>query len=134
MIEIRNYIRGEWITIREGRDIEVRSPADQDDLVGKGRLASAREAEAAVAAASEALPAWSRMPAPKRGEIVELESKIAVFKEQHAASLHDMRTLNLTSLERTDRDLDDVEAQIRDLQEDRIVRQAQLEEIRSSTT
>src|SRR5262249_20379870 len=72
MIEIRNYIRGEWIPIRQGREIEIRNPADQDELVGKGYLASAREADAAVAAAAEALPAWSRMPVPKRGEIVEL--------------------------------------------------------------
>lgn len=71
MIEIRNYIRGEWVSIRQGRELEVRNPADQDEVVGKGFLASTREAEAAIAAASEALPGWSRMPAPKRGEIVE---------------------------------------------------------------
>lgn len=71
MIEIRNYIRGEWISLRQGREVEIRNPADQDEIVGKGVLASAREAEGALAAASEALPSWSRMPAPKRGEIVE---------------------------------------------------------------
>jgi acyl-CoA reductase-like NAD-dependent aldehyde dehydrogenase len=71
MIEIRNYIRGEWVSIRQGRELEVRNPADQDEVVGKGFLAATREAEAAIAAASEALPGWSRMPAPKRGEIVE---------------------------------------------------------------
>jgi aldehyde dehydrogenase (NAD+) len=71
MVEVRNYIRGEWISIRQGREIEVRNPADQHELVGKGYLASAREGEAALSAASEALPAWSRTPAPKRGEIVE---------------------------------------------------------------
>jgi acyl-CoA reductase-like NAD-dependent aldehyde dehydrogenase len=71
MIEIRNYIRGEWVSIRQGRELEVRNPADQDEVVGKGFLASTREAEAAIAAASEALPGWSRMPAPKRGDIVE---------------------------------------------------------------
>ena len=49
MIEVRNYIRGEWISIRSGREIEVRNPADQDELIGKGYLASVREAEAAVA-------------------------------------------------------------------------------------
>ena len=69
MLEIRNYIRGEWISVREGREIEVRNPADQDEVIGKGFLASRREAETAIAAAGEALPAWSRMPAPKRGEI-----------------------------------------------------------------
>src|SRR5439155_23152156 len=87
MIEIRNYIRGEWIPIRQGREIEVRNPADQDELVGKGYLASAREAEAAVAAATEALPAWSRMPAPKRGEIVERAADLLRAEQDDVARL-----------------------------------------------
>ena len=87
MIEIRNYIRGEWIAIRQGREIEIRNPADQDELVGKGYLASAREAEAAVAAATEALPAWSRMTAPKRGEIVERAGDLLRAEQDDVARL-----------------------------------------------
>ncbi len=87
MIEVRNYIRGEWVSIRQGREIEVRNPADQDELVGKGYLASAREAEAALAAASEALPAWSRMPAPKRGEIVERAGDLLRAEQDDVARL-----------------------------------------------
>lgn len=87
MIEVRNYIRGEWISIRQGREIEVRNPADQDELVGKGYLASIREAEAAVAAAVEALPAWSRMPAPKRGEIVERAADLLRSEQDDVARL-----------------------------------------------
>jgi aldehyde dehydrogenase (NAD+) len=87
MIEVRNYIRGEWVSIRQGREIEVRNPADQDELIGRGYLASAREAEAAVAAASEALPAWSRMPAPKRGEIVERAGDLLRAEQDEVARL-----------------------------------------------
>jgi aldehyde dehydrogenase (NAD+) len=87
MIEVRNYIRGEWVSIRQGREIEIRNPADQDDLVGKGYLASARDAEAAIAAASEALPAWSRMPAPKRGEIVERAGDLLRAEQDDLARL-----------------------------------------------
>src|SRR5213082_1471789 len=87
MIEVRNYIRGEWVSIRQGREIEVRNPADQDEIVGKGFLASAREAEAALAAASEALPAWSRMPAPKRGEIVERAADLLQAEQDDVARL-----------------------------------------------
>src|SRR5262245_37145880 len=87
MIEVRNFIRGEWISIRQGREIEIRNPADQDDLVGKGYLASAREAEGALAAASEALPAWSRMPAPKRGEIVERAADLLRAEQDDLARL-----------------------------------------------
>jgi alpha-ketoglutaric semialdehyde dehydrogenase len=87
MIEVRNFIRGEWISIRQGREVEIRNPADHDDLVGKGYLASAREAEAALAAASEALPAWSRMPAPKRGEIVERAADLLRAEQDDLARL-----------------------------------------------
>ncbi len=87
MIEVRNYIRGEWISIRQGREIEVRNPANQDELVGKGYLASNREAEAALAAASEALSAWSRMPAPKRGEIVERAGDLLRAEQDDVARL-----------------------------------------------
>src|ERR1051325_306308 len=87
MIEIRNYIRGEWVSIRQGREIEVRNPADQDEVVGKGFLASAREAEAALAAAGDALPAWSRMPAPKRGEIVERAADLLRIEQEEIARL-----------------------------------------------
>ncbi len=87
MTEVRNYIRGEWISIRQGREIEVRNPADQDELLGKGFLASAHEAEAAITAASEALPAWSRMPAPKRGEIVERAGDLLRAEQDEVARL-----------------------------------------------
>src|SRR6266581_1500204 len=87
MIEVRNYIGGEWVSIRQGREIEVRNPADQDELVGKGVLASRREATAALEAASEALPAWSRMPAPKRGEVVERAADLLRAEQDEVARL-----------------------------------------------
>ena len=87
MIEVRNYIRGEWVSIRQGREIEVRNPADQDELVGKGVLASRREAAAALEAASEALPAWSRLPGPKRGEVVERAADLLRAEQDEVARL-----------------------------------------------
>src|SRR5262245_38711451 len=87
MMEVRNYIRGEWISVRQGRELEIRNPADQDELVGKGYLASAREAVSAVAAAVEALPEWSRMPAPKRGEIVERAADLLRSEQDELARL-----------------------------------------------
>ncbi|HEY2384558.1 MAG TPA: aldehyde dehydrogenase family protein [Terriglobia bacterium] len=87
MIEVRNYIRGEWLSLRQGREIEVRNPADPDEVVGKGFLASAREAEAALAAADEALPSWSRTPAPKRGEIVERAADLIRAEQDDLAHL-----------------------------------------------
>jgi alpha-ketoglutaric semialdehyde dehydrogenase len=87
MIEVRNYIRGEWISVSQGREIEIRNPADQDELVGKGFLASAREAEAALAAAGNAAAEWARMPAPKRGEIVERAADLLRSEQDDLARL-----------------------------------------------
>ena len=85
--EVRNYIRGEWISMRSGRAVEIRNPANQDEILAKGFLASSREAEAALAAAAEALPAWSRMPAPKRGEIVERAGDLLKAEQDEVARL-----------------------------------------------
>jgi aldehyde dehydrogenase (NAD+) len=87
MIEVRNYIRGEWVSIRQGRELEVRNPADQDEVVGRGLLATAREADAAIAAATEAQQAWSRMPPPKRGEIVERAADLLRAEQEDVARL-----------------------------------------------
>ena len=87
MIEVRNYIRGEWISVQRGREVEVRNPADLDEIIGKGFLASRGEAEAALAAASDALPSWSRTPAPKRGEIIERAADLLRAEQDEVARL-----------------------------------------------
>lgn len=87
MLEVRNYIRGEWLALREGRELEVRNPANLDEVLGAGYLASKQHAEAAIAAASDALGSWSRMPAPKRGEIVEHAADILKSELEDVARL-----------------------------------------------
>ncbi len=63
----RNYIDGEWI---EGAAFENRNPANTDEVVGLFVRGTARDMEAAVQAAESALPAWSAMPAPARGNLL----------------------------------------------------------------
>src|SRR5215475_798760 len=87
MIEVRNYIRGQWISVQRGRDIEVRNPANQDEIIGNRFLAARGEAEAALAAAGDALPSWSRMPAPKRGEIIERAADLLRAEQDDVARL-----------------------------------------------
>jgi uncharacterized protein involved in exopolysaccharide biosynthesis len=69
----------------------------------------------------------------KRGEIVELEEKIARFKEENAGKLPELLTLNMTVLERAERDLESIETEMQALQQDRIFRQSQLQEIRQGS-
>ncbi len=60
-----NYINGQW---REGAGtFENRNPAATDELVGTFVKGGAGDIAAAAEAAQAAFPAWSRLPAPARG-------------------------------------------------------------------
>jgi polysaccharide biosynthesis transport protein len=65
----------------------------------------------------------------RRAEIVELESRMADFKEAHAGTLPEMMQLNMTVMDRMERDLEGIQTEIRGLQQDRIFRSAQLDEL-----
>jgi aldehyde dehydrogenase (NAD+) len=63
-----NYINGEWIA--SGDTFENRNPADTTELVGNFVKGSAADISAAAAAAGAALPSWSAMSGPARGNIL----------------------------------------------------------------
>jgi uncharacterized protein involved in exopolysaccharide biosynthesis len=68
----------------------------------------------------------------KREEIAAIEARIATFKEQNAGKLPELMVLNMTALERAERELESVQREIRNLEQDRFYREAQLEELRQS--
>ncbi|MGH6914288.1 MAG: hypothetical protein ACREH3_11355, partial [Geminicoccales bacterium] len=49
----------------------------------------------------------------KRGEIAKIEKEIALFKQEHAGSMPDLLVLNMTELDRTTRELEEIAGQIR---------------------
>jgi acyl-CoA reductase-like NAD-dependent aldehyde dehydrogenase len=59
-----NYIDGQWA---KGPTFENRNPANTDEVVGLFVKAAASDVEAAADAAERALPGWSSLPAPARG-------------------------------------------------------------------
>src|SRR5580704_5818817 len=63
-----NYINGEWAS--GTRSFENRNPANTNELVGTFAKASAQDMHDAAAAAADALPAWSAMSGPGRGNIL----------------------------------------------------------------
>ncbi|HET7295075.1 MAG TPA: aldehyde dehydrogenase family protein [Vicinamibacteria bacterium] len=65
-----NYIGGSWRDAASGRTFEDLNPADTDDCLGRFADSGPEDAASAVAAAKAAFPAWKRLPAPKRGEIL----------------------------------------------------------------
>ena len=66
----QNFIGGEFVASSSGKTFERRNPADQRDLVGVFPDSNAQDVQAAVAAAKAAYPAWKKVPAPRRGEIL----------------------------------------------------------------
>src|SRR5580658_4481862 len=63
-----NYINGEWAP--GTKSFENRNPANTGELVGTFTKASAQDMHDAAAAAAAALPAWSAMSGPGRGNIL----------------------------------------------------------------
>ena len=85
----RNLIAGEWRDAASGRTFTSVSPADHDDVVGEFAASGPEDVEAAVAAAAKAFPAWSGMPAPKRGEIL---FRVARLLAEHKEELSRLMT------------------------------------------
>lgn len=83
-----------------------------------------------VAKASTAASFLTEQISASREEIAAIEARIATFKERHAGRLPDMMVLNMTTLERTERELESVQREIRNLQQDQLYREAQLEDIK----
>ena len=65
---IGNFINGEW-SVGSLKTVANINPANEQSL-GEVVVCTKADVEAAVAAAKAAFPAWKRMPAPKRGEIL----------------------------------------------------------------
>jgi alpha-ketoglutaric semialdehyde dehydrogenase len=65
-----NFVGGQWAASAAGRTYERQNPWRPSELVGEFPSSSAEDVHAAVAAASDAFPAWSALPAAKRGAIL----------------------------------------------------------------
>lgn len=72
-----NVVGGEWRGSLSGRTYVKRGPWRPSAPIGEFPASDATDVEAAVAAAAEAFPTWSRTPAVQRGQIL-LEAADAV--------------------------------------------------------
>jgi acyl-CoA reductase-like NAD-dependent aldehyde dehydrogenase len=81
-----NYINGEWVS--RDQTFENRNPANTNELIGNFVKGSAQDVTDAAAAAAAALPAWSAMSGPARGNILFKAADILDKKfEQVAADM-----------------------------------------------
>ena len=62
----RNYVGGAWRESASGETYEKRNPWRPSQVTGIYPASDAGDAQAAIAAAREAFPAWSTLPGPSR--------------------------------------------------------------------
>jgi alpha-ketoglutaric semialdehyde dehydrogenase len=81
-----NYINGEWV--KRASTFDNRNPANTDENVGDFVKGTAQDVEDAANAAAAALPAWSAMSGPARGNVLFKAADILDRKfEQIAADM-----------------------------------------------
>jgi aldehyde dehydrogenase (NAD+) len=85
----QNLIGGDWRPADSGATFTSVSPADHSKVIGEFPASGPVDVEAAVSAARRAFPAWSGMPAPKRGEIL---FRIARLLAEHKEELSRLMT------------------------------------------
>ncbi|HEX2193943.1 MAG TPA: aldehyde dehydrogenase family protein [Candidatus Limnocylindria bacterium] len=85
----KNLIGDRWVPARSGATFTSVSPANHDQVIGEFASSGPADVDAAVAAAKAAFPAWSLMPAPKRGEIL---FRVARVLSEHKEELSRLMT------------------------------------------
>jgi alpha-ketoglutaric semialdehyde dehydrogenase len=79
-----NYINGEWV--KRAETFDNRNPANTDENVGLFVKGTAQDIHDAAEAAAKALPAWSAMSGPARGNILYKAADILDRKFEEVAA------------------------------------------------
>ena len=87
-----NYINGQWEWPQGCGVIESRNPADWREVIGTAPDSPVTVVDKAVGAARDALPAWRRTPAPRRGQLIHEAGMILTREKERLARLvsHEM--------------------------------------------
>ena len=81
----KNYIGGKWVAPSTEQYFENRNPARTGDLIGRFPDSGPADVDAAVRAARQAFPAWSRTPAPVRGDMLRRLGDLLTEKKEEIA-------------------------------------------------
>jgi alpha-ketoglutaric semialdehyde dehydrogenase len=80
-----NFIDGKWVPASSGNTSENRNPADNRELLGIFQRSAEPEVNLAVEAADHAFHKWSRVPAPRRAEILTRTAAILEQRKEEYA-------------------------------------------------
>src|SRR6202162_337391 len=83
----RNYINGKGVESRSTKVVQRRNPANTDEVVARIPLSTRQEMKQAIVAAKAAFPAWREMPAPHRGKILFVATRIMQEQKETLARL-----------------------------------------------
>lgn len=86
VVEIKNYIGGEWVTCSHLQSIVVTNPANGEQLATIPR-STAGEVDEAVAVAKQAQKNWALVPAPKRADYLYAIGQKMKEKKEHLATV-----------------------------------------------
>ncbi|MBI2953699.1 MAG: aldehyde dehydrogenase family protein [Chloroflexi bacterium] len=82
----RNYIGGKWVESKSGNTFESVNPANRE-IIGIVTKSDAADVDAAVEAAARAFPAWRKVPAPRRAEILFRAGQIMLAHKEELSQL-----------------------------------------------
>jgi alpha-ketoglutaric semialdehyde dehydrogenase len=86
-LTVKNFIDGGWTDAEDGARFVSRNPADAREAVAEAPLSGRADLDRAVAAARAAFPAWRRLPAPRRGEILFRVAAILAARKERLGEL-----------------------------------------------
>lgn len=86
VVEIKNYIGGEWVTHSHLQSIVVTNPANGEQLATIP-LSTESEVDEAVAVAKQAQKNWALVPAPKRADYLYAIGQKMKEKKEHLATV-----------------------------------------------
>ena len=87
MTHFQNYISGVFTSSNSSETFANINPADRDDCIGIFPDSNAIDINDAVQAASLAFNPWSKLPAPKRGDILRKAGDIFTRRKDELASI-----------------------------------------------
>jgi aldehyde dehydrogenase (NAD+) len=81
----KNFVAGQWVEPARGEFFENRNPADWNDLIGLFPRSGAEDLRRAVESARAGFAAWSRVPAPVRGQVLQRVGELLVARKDAIA-------------------------------------------------
>jgi acyl-CoA reductase-like NAD-dependent aldehyde dehydrogenase len=84
---LENFIGGRWAAASSDGTVDDLNPADPNDVLARIPLSTAEDAQAAIAAAGDAFPAWRAMSPVRRGQILVRASRMIEDRQEEIAQV-----------------------------------------------